>query len=121
MFFHAFSADAVAEIQSAVAHQEMFKWQPSAMGIPDGLAIATGGDDSTVIIHFAKLLKQGQRPSAKFQKHGRLVSKPLHDFELSFRKGLGNPIDYAQGSDPVADVCFERKTCIESDMRSFLY
>ena len=121
MFFHAFSADAVAEVQSAVAHQEMFKWLPCAMGIPDRFAIAAGGDDSTLIVHFAKLLKQGQRPSAKFQKHGCLVSKPLHDFELSFCKGLGNPINHAKGSDPVIDVCFEWKTCIESDMWRFLY
>ena len=95
MFFHAFSADAVAEIQSAVAHQKMLKWLPCAMGIPDGFTIATGGDDSTLIIHSAKLFKQGKRPSAKLKKHGRLVSKTLHDFELSFCKGLGNPINHA--------------------------
>ena len=58
MLLHAFFADAVTEIQSAVAHQEMLKWLPCAMGIPDGFAIAAGGDDSTLIIHFAELLKQ---------------------------------------------------------------
>ena len=44
VLIHAVGADAMAEIQRAVLHQEPFDRLPEAFAVADRLAVAAGGD-----------------------------------------------------------------------------
>ena len=57
---HAVLADAMAEVQRAVLHQEPFNWLPEPFTVADGLAITAGGDQALMVMHLAELIHQGQ-------------------------------------------------------------
>ena len=44
MLIHAFGTDPMAEIQSAVLHQESFDRLPEPFAVADRFAVAAGGD-----------------------------------------------------------------------------
>ena len=66
VFVHAVWADAVAEIQRAVLHEEPFDRLPEPFPVADGLAVAAGGDQALMVMHLAKLIHQGQGSAPQF-------------------------------------------------------
>ena len=59
VFVHAFWADAMAEIQCAVLHQEPFDRLPEPFAVADRLAVAAGGDQSFMVMHLTELIHEG--------------------------------------------------------------
>ncbi len=57
---HALGADAMAEIQRAVLHQEPFDRLPESFAVADGFAVAAGGDQALMVMHLAELIHQRQ-------------------------------------------------------------
>ena len=57
---HALGADAMAEIQRAVLHQEPFDRLPESFSVADRLAVAAGGNQALMVMHLAELIHQGQ-------------------------------------------------------------
>ena len=72
VFVHAVGADAMAEIQRAVLHQEPFKWLPEPFSVADGFAVTAGGDQALRVMHLTKLIHQGQGAAPEFQQGGGL-------------------------------------------------
>ena len=56
---HALGADAMAEIQRAVLHQESFDWLPEPFPVADRLAVAACGDQALSVMHLTELIHQG--------------------------------------------------------------
>ena len=53
---HAFRADAMAEIQRAVLHEESFDRLPEAFPVADRFAVAAGGNQSLSVMHLTELI-----------------------------------------------------------------
>ena len=49
---HAFGTDAMAEIQCAVLHQELFDWLPKPFPVTNRFAVAAGGDQALGVMHW---------------------------------------------------------------------
>ena len=86
MIVHAVLADAMAEIQCAVLHQEMFDRLPAPFPVADRLAIAAGGNQALSVMHLAELIHQGQGATSEFQKRGGLFGQALHHLVLRIGK-----------------------------------
>ena len=56
MLVHAFRADAMAEIQRAVLHEESFDRLPEAFPVADRFAVAAGGNQSLSVMHLTELI-----------------------------------------------------------------
>ena len=83
---HAVLADAMAEVQRAVLHQEMFDRLPGPFPVADRLAVAAGGDQALSVMHLAELIHQGQGATSEFQKRGGLFGQALHHLVLRIRE-----------------------------------
>ena len=82
VIIHAVLADAMAEVQRAVLHQEVFDRLPGPFPVADRLAVAAGGDQSLSVMHLAELIHQGQGSASEFQKRGGLFGQTLHHLVL---------------------------------------
>ena len=79
---HAFGTDAMAKIESAVLHQELFDWLPKPFPVADRFAVAAGGDQALGVMHLTELIHQGQRSASEFQKSGGLFCQAFHHLVL---------------------------------------
>ena len=86
MSVHAVRADAMAEAQCAVLHQEMFDRLPGSFSVAVGFAVAAGGDQDLGVMHLAELIHQGQGATPEFQKRGGLLGQALHHLVLRIRQ-----------------------------------
>ena len=79
---HALGADAMAEIQRAVLHQESFNRLPEPFPVADGFAVTASGDQPFSVMHLTELIHQSKGSASEFQKSGGLFRQAFHHLVL---------------------------------------